>query len=340
MQDIFVGLSGGVDSAVSAALLKRAGYDVTGVFIKIWQPAFIECTWEKDRIDAMRVAAALGIPFREVDLSDEYQREVVGDMTRGYAAGYTPNPDVACNERIKFGAFASWAFERGADRVATGHYARIVERDGAYELHRGIDHDKDQSYFLYRMPRACLERSLFPVGGYTKPQVRNMAVRWGLPVAQKRDSQGLCFVGDVDMRDFLKRFIEVREGYALDTSGAVVGSHRGASLYTVGQRHGFTLTKSGEPHYVVSTDIAANTIVVSARRSDCLRDEAKLRDEHWLCDAPQSLHALAQTRYRETPVRVRAENGRVRFDEPHMISPGQDLVLFDGERVLGGARLV
>jgi tRNA-specific 2-thiouridylase len=204
---VFVGLSGGVDSAVSAALLKDAGHSVVGVFIKIWQPEFLECTWAKDRLDAMRVAAALGIPFREVDLSQEYKRDVVGEMIRSYSAGETPNPDVTCNRAIKFGAFASWAHDQGADAVATGHYARVRKTFGEAQLLRGVDSAKDQSYFLYQLSSRDLLRVMFPVGEMKKDAVRAKARRFNLPVAAKADSQGLCFVGDVSMRDFLKRFI-------------------------------------------------------------------------------------------------------------------------------------
>jgi tRNA-uridine 2-sulfurtransferase len=207
---VFVGLSGGVDSAVSAALLKRNGYEVTAVFIKIWRPEFYECTWEKDRIDAMRVAVALGMPFREVDLSDAYEGKVVRDMTESYAAGRTPNPDVECNEKIKFGAFFDWAIAEGADALATGHYARVADAPDGTALMRGIDDDKDQSYFLYRIARAHMSRVMFPVGDMRKADVRRLAIDFSLPVAHKKDSQGLCFVGDVSMADFLARYIDVQ----------------------------------------------------------------------------------------------------------------------------------
>lgn len=339
MQKVFVGLSGGVDSAVSAALLKSEGYDVTGVFIKIWQPAFIECTWEKDRIDAMRVAAALRIPFLEVDLSDEYEKEVIQGMTRAYSEGFTPNPDVSCNERIKFGAFAAWAHKNGADIVATGHYARIEQRDGEFALLRGADSEKDQSYFLYRISREQLARTRFPVGGLTKTKVRALAVKYGLPVAHKRDSQGLCFVGDVSMRDFLKRFITIEGGEVLDVSGRVVGRHEGAPLYTVGQRHGFEVSGASVPHFVTRVDVRTNALTVSPHTSDCERLKAPLRDIHWLSQRPFPIEASVQARYREEPVRALLTNDSVTFNEPHIVSPGQDLVAYDGDRCLGGARI-
>jgi tRNA-specific 2-thiouridylase len=337
---VFVGLSGGVDSAVSAALLKKEGYDVTGVFIKIWQPQFIECTWEKDRLDAMRVAVSLGVPFREIDLSDAYLRNVVEEMTTGYASGYTPNPDVSCNERIKFGAYADWAFQNGAEYVATGHYARVENTNGEHQLLRGTDPEKDQSYFLYRIPRPHLRKVLFPVGGYLKSEVRALARDLALPVAAKHDSQGLCFVGDVDMRTFLRRFIPIEAGDVLDVSGTHIGRHEGAALYTVGQRHGFALDgeRGGSPHYVTAIDIRANTITVSPRKEDAMRTLCSLRDAHWLIDAPP-LQAAAQARYREAPASVRLENAMVHFDTPHVLSPGQDIVFYDGERCLGGGKI-
>ena len=196
MNKVFVGLSGGVDSAVSAALLKEAGYEVTGVFIKIWQPEFIECTWKDDRLDAMRVCAALDIPFRELDLSEQYKKEVVEKMVADYARGVTPNPDVLCNAEIKFGAFAAWAKREGAASIATGHYAQKKDAVGHFELLRAHDTAKDQSYFLYRLTQADLSRALFPIGGMEKSEVRAQAKRFKLPVADKPDSQGLCFVGE------------------------------------------------------------------------------------------------------------------------------------------------
>src|SRR3989344_860547 len=241
MSTVFVGLSGGVDSAVSAALLKEAGHSVVGAFIKIWRPEFIECPWQKERLDAMRVGAHLGIPFREIDLSDEYKKDVIDDMIANYTRGITPNPDVLCNRHIKFGAFKEWAHAGGADLVASGHYARIVKTGNRFQLHRGKDTHKDQSYFLWRLTEKDLETTLFPVGGFTKPEVRALAEKFGLPVATKKDSQGLCFVGEVTMRDFLARYIDLKQGKVLDEAGAVIGEHDGAALYTLGERHGFRI---------------------------------------------------------------------------------------------------
>ena len=374
VQKVFVGLSGGVDSGVSAAILKEQGYDVVRVLIKIWQPEFIECTSREARLDAMRVAAALSIPFREIDLSEEYKREVVDSMVHDYERGITPNPDVLCNEKIKFGAFARWAFANGADLIATGHYARTeyasqtcvsrrVRKSDLRISHllRGLDPQKDQSYFLYRIQEDDLARTLFPIGAMLKSEVRKRARGFGLPVADKSDSQGLCFVGDVSMRDFLARFIKLEKGRVLDENGEVVGEHDGAALYTIGQRHGFTsrnftgspgLPKFEKsdfstdfsnlgPRYVIATSIHHNTITVSPNRRLAGVREVRLRGVHWIVEEPpMPLIAHAQSRYRETPFPVTitqtTDGTDAAFDAPRLVSSGQSLVMYEGERVLGG----
>lgn len=343
---VYVGLSGGVDSAVSAALLKERGLDVCGVFIKIWRPEFIECTWKEDRIDAMRVCAALSIPYHEIDLSEQYKKEVIDGMIREYALGITPNPDVLCNRFIKFGAFAAWARTQGADLIATGHYARI-RQDGAHlELLRGSDPDKDQSYFLCRLEQHDLARTIFPVGGMKKSEVRERASALGLPVAQKRDSQGLCFVGDVSMADFLRRFISLESGSVIDTEGREIGEHQGAALYTVGERHGFLITAKSAartPHYIVRVDTEHNVIVVSPDRSATQSRIATVGDLSWVYRQPASGSQLhAQARYREKPFPVKVHAVRatsvldVESDEPRVFPPGQSLVLYRDEVCLGG----
>lgn len=344
MKTVFVGLSGGVDSAVSAALLKEQGYKVVGAYIKIWQPEFIECTWREDRLDAMRVAATLGIPFKEIDLSEEYKKEVVEHMVADYARGITPNPDVLCNSKIKFGSFAAWARENGADYVATGHYARIEEKDGQYRLLRGKDENKDQSYFLYQLEASDLARTLFPVGGFTKSEVRARAVQFDLLVAKKPDSQGLCFVGDVSMRDFLSRFIHLKNGPVVDMEGRHIGEHEGAGLYTVGQRHGFTVAHTGASqgaYFVVAVDAVHNTIQVSTRRFDAMRTEVRLPKIHWIGKTRTgSLEAHVQARYRESPQKAQIEmsgiSARVRFSEPRIAASGQSLVIYKEDECLGG----
>jgi tRNA-uridine 2-sulfurtransferase len=341
---IFVGLSGGVDSAVSAALLQKQGHDVVGAYIKIWSPEFTECTWREDRLDAKRVAVHLGIPFLEIDLSEVYLKEVVQDMIDNYSKGITPNPDVLCNRSIKFGAFAKWAFEKGADKIATGHYARIGFDGNTYTLSQGVDRAKDQSYFLYRLSQSDLARTLFPVGDLPKSEVRTKAIEFGLPVARKADSQGLCFVGDITMKDFLARFITLQKGIVTDTHGRAIGEHDGAALYTIGQRHGLSLFPGVEsgPYYVTHIDTNNNQIRVSRNAQDCLSREARLRDITWIHTEPElPLKTTAATRYHATPCSVvvsrEDDTFRVRSEVPQLFSPGQSLVLFAEDACIGGA---
>lgn len=342
-ETVFVGLSGGVDSAVSAALLKRAGYRVVGAFIKIWRPEFTECTWAADRLDAMRVCAALEIPFREIDLSDAYRSEVVDDMLRAYESGITPNPDVLCNRAIKFGHFAQWALAQGADKIATGHYAQIVTGDdGMPRLHRGADPEKDQSYFLYRLTAEDLARTLFPVGGMKKSEVRVLAKQFDLPVATKHDSQGLCFIGAVSMKEFLSRFITLERGDVIDQEGNVIGTHDGAALYTLGERHGFSAA-GGVPLYVTNTDVRTNVVRVSPAKGDAAASHVSLAAPRWIGDEPSLPCAVqAQARYREEPFEAIISHGThgrlaAELSEPRIASPGQSFVMYDGPRCLGGA---
>ena len=336
---MYAGLSGGVDSAVSAVLLKERGFTVVGVFIKIWQPEFIECTWERDRLDAMRVAAHLNIPFREIDLSAEYKKLVIDEMILGYARGETPNPDTLCNEHIKFGSFFNWARREGAEYVATGHYAQA--KIGA--LLRGADTEKDQSYFLYALSHDALLRTLFPVGGMTKCEVRRAAERFQLPVARKPDSQGLCFVGDVSMREFLSRYISLECGEVKDMSGRTVGEHEGAALYTMGQRHGFShLEGAHAPLYVVGIDTVKNIVRVSPRREDAMTSYFAVSHERWISGGGDVSGVKAvQVRYREKPSACsvsQTQGGelRVSLAEPRVAMPGQAAVFYRGDECLGG----
>ncbi len=351
----FVGMSGGVDSSVSAALLQREGYDVTGVFIKAWHPEFLECTWRDDRRDAMAVCAQLGIPFETCDLEEEYKRDVVDYLIREYASGRTPNPDVMCNQYIKFGAFFRFARERGADVVATGHYARsVIDFDGTTRLFKGVDTQKDQSYFLWTLPQETISHVLFPVGGFVKSRVRELAAEFGLPVAKKKDSQGICFLGDVSIEDFLKRFVPVAPGDVLDVDGDIIGSHEGALIYTFGQRHGFDVRKKKPddgPWYVVAKDMEANTITVSQEGKTDPRfatASVKLSDTNWIggsfTDSEEKL--MCRFRYRQTPVPCSVTTDRhhgaiVQFDTPQpAVTPGQSLVIYKGEECLGGGVIV
>ncbi|MEK7129095.1 MAG: tRNA 2-thiouridine(34) synthase MnmA [Patescibacteria group bacterium] len=351
---VFVGLSGGVDSSVSAAFLVRAGYDVTGVFIKVWQPDFVPCAWKEDRLDAMRVCAHLGIPFITLDLEKEYRKEVVDYMIAEYKRGNTPNPDVMCNKEVKFGAFLKYAKSQGADYVATGHYARVRElktknlKQKKFELLAGLDKDKDQSYFLWTLSQNQLKHILFPVGALKKREVRILAKKFGLLTATKKDSQGLCFVGKIDMKEFLGHFIAEKPGEVLNENAEVIGVHQGAGLYTLGQRRGFTITKKGkneEVYYVISKDMKRNRIVVSDKPEKPGRNRliVRARKLNFVSDTPKSgKKYTVRFRYRQklqpcNVVSVDKNNLMLGLEKSDFtISPGQSLVLYDGAMVVGG----
>lgn len=354
---VYVGMSGGVDSSVSAALLQKAGFDVTGVFIKVWQPDWFECTWREDRRDAMRVAAHLGIPFVTLDLEQEYKKEVVDYMIAEYKAGRTPNPDVMCNKYVKFGGFFDWAMKQGADYVATGHYAQINYKSqvtnyksSAYELMVSRDSNKDQTYFLWTLTQEHLAKTLFPIGHLEKSEVRKLATTFKLPTAQKKDSQGLCFIGTIDVKEFLSRYIPIKKGVVLNTAGTVIGEHDGAFFYTIGERHGFTITAK-TPHdqavFVVAKDIEANTITVAPKNAGgelpYARTSVTVRDVNWnqgaiLLDTPLT----ARSRYRAPLQKIRfTSSDTIEFDVPQSdISPGQSVVVYDGDVCLGGGSIV
>jgi tRNA-specific 2-thiouridylase len=326
---VVVGLSGGVDSAASAALLKDAGHEVVGVFIKIWSPEFTACTWQEDRLSAKRVAAYLGIPFVEVDASDRYKELVVAPMVREYTRGKTPNPDVLCNQYVKFVLLTEAADNVGASHIATGHYARVREEDGTVHLLQGIDARKDQSYFLYRVPQKLLARSLFPIGEYTKQEVRDMAERYALPNASRKDSQGICFVGDISIAEFLGTYIDMMPGPVLNTKGEVIGEHTGAQQYTRGMRHGFTLFHSTIPHYVVNTDITKNTVTVDTSVSPAETTHIAIDDAAWIAGVPLGDVRVA-VRYRQEPVPayLSCHSGTciIETKTPVVAVPGQSVV--------------
>lgn len=340
-----MGVSGGVDSSVALLRLKEAGYDVTAVFIKTWQPDFIPCTWKEDRLDAMRVSAHLNVPFLTFDAETVYKDRVAEYMITEYREGRTPNPDVMCNEHVKFGAFYDFALRNGADKVATGHYAQIVKSGGTYELHRGTDSNKDQSYFLWRLKSAQLSHILFPVGDSPKPAIRSEALRANLPTHAKHDSQGICFLGEIDIKDFLSHYVTSTQGDILDTTGTVVGKHDGALFYTLGQRHGFiTLTKQDteKPYYVIGKDISTNTLIVDHIPPICTGTKVTLHNVNMFS---QSLPEFcsAQFRYRQKPFNVQCEqktNGTIAIEilDTHIDFPsiGQSCVFYDGDHCLGG----
>jgi len=354
-QKVCVALSGGVDSSVAAALLKERGYAVTGIFIKVWQPPFLKCTWPKDHLDAMRVCAELEVPFKAYDFEAEYKRDVVEYMISEYKSGRTPNPDVMCNIRIKFAAFLKRALGEGADCIATGHYVRSEKDNDRHTPYTAADRGKDQSYFLWGLGQYELSRSLFPIGGYQKGAVRALAEKYRLPTARKRDSQGLCFLGKLHMRDFLAHFIEEREGDVLDERGFIIGTHRGAIFYTLGQRHGFTITsKVRMPHYIIGKDMRKNTITVSPDKSRAHvakdSEEVVLSQTNWIGGQAPSIGSnyKARSRYRQAlaPCVIRSiskDTAVLSFPvgKP-LMPPGQSLVLYahtkhdDKRELIGG----
>lgn len=348
-------MSGGVDSSVTAALLKKHGFDVTGVFIKVWHPDFLPCTWKEDRIDAMRVAAYLDIPFITMNLEREYKEEIVDYMVREYKSGRTPNPDVMCNKYIKFGVFFDRAISMGADYVATGHYARLIKDGNATRLFTGVDANKDQTYFLWTLTQRQLQKTLFPVGEYKKTKVRKIAHKFGLPTATKKDSQGLCFVGKLDMKKFLKEFISEKAGNVLDEKGEVIGVHDGACFFTIGQRHGFTITKkhpNDKPYFVVSKDVGKNTITVSHKGTEGYlektKTEAYLVNVNYISGAIPDMNKVyhARVRYRQElqKCNILVENSidsmKVLFKNPQIITPGQSVVVYDNNECIGGGIIV
>lgn len=334
---MFVAMSGGVDSSVAALLLVRAGYRVTGVFMKPWQPRGFSCLWQQDRADALRVATALNIPFETWDFSSEYARFVSRPMVRAYREGRTPNPDVECNRHIKFGLFYRRALKRGADFIATGHYARIVRRDGTYVLSTAADTNKDQTYFLWGLRQQQLPHILFPIGHLRKPAVRKLASDARLATALKKDSQGVCFVGPLDVKAFLQTAIKPRRGAIYHTNGAHLGDHDGAGYYTIGQRHGLNIRAGGGPYFVISKDMKANTITVGPVSALAER-QVRVGRIHWL-GAPKPGRTLkAKIRYRAPSVPVRIVGTSVRFSVPVSApASGQSVVFYDGSRVAGGA---
>lgn len=347
VKTVFVGLSGGVDSSVAALRLKQQGFNVVGVFIKVWHPDFLKCNWEAERLDAMRVAAYLDIPFLTCDAEAIYKKEVGDYFVSEYIAGNTPNPDVLCNQHVKFGAFLDFAQKHGADFVATGHYARVEKGSGKkIQLLRGMDKSKDQSYFLWSLTQAQLQHVLFPVGDSLKEKVRKEAEEAGLPTAAKKDSQGICFLGAVDIPEFLRHFTELKTGAVLSESGTRIGTHSGAIVYTLGQRHGFIIdsnTTGETPHYVIQKDVEKNTITVSKRPPQIAKSEViRLRQVNWFVTPKPGDVLDAQFRYRQKPFRISLkslDNDHCEVELKEAIerpARGQSFVIYDGEQCLGG----
>ncbi|MEI7759014.1 MAG: tRNA 2-thiouridine(34) synthase MnmA [bacterium] len=346
-ETVYVGMSGGVDSSVTAALLLDAGYDVVGVYMKNWSKDLPghHCTWEEDYQDAKKVATQLGIEFKMYDFENEYRQKVVDYMVAEYQAGRTPNPDIMCNQEIKFKLFLDTALEDGADYIATGHYARV--KDG--KLLVGIDKNKDQSYFLYRVNEEALKKTIMPIGEMEKPKVREIAKRLGLATAEKKDSQGICFVGKVGIKEFLETELGPQKpGQIIDQNGKVLGDHEGSLYYTIGQRHGLNVG-GGLPYYVTGKDVKNNQVFVTTDISDknLWNQKLTLSDLHWINEAPNSQSEYTiRTRYRADLVAVKSfkkegDNYLIELkDEVRAITPGQSAVIYEKEKVVGGGIVI
>jgi len=350
----FVGLSGGVDSSVSAALLQDEGYDVTGVFMKVWEAPFLPCTWREERRDAQRVAAHLGIPLLTLDLSEIYKKNVVDTFVAAYARGETPNPDVLCNKEIKFGAFYDFAKKEGADIIATGHYARTDTKDGATRLLRSVDTEKDQTYFLWTIGQEVIRNTRFPIGNMVKDEVRRIGEKKGLPNAYKKDSQGICFLGDVDMATFLREFIPVESGNVEDEDGKIIGTHDGAILYTIGERRGFSVVvqeTESRPWFVVDKDVKRNVLVVAHRdngKNEVGRGVRTITIDAWHTISGHTAESELEKggisvslRYRQEPIPATWSEevpSQLALSVPvEGIASGQSAVLYRNEECLGGA---
>jgi len=362
---IVLGLSGGVDSAVAAYLLKEQGYEVFGVYLKNWTEKDEKgvCPAERDREDAMRVAAKLGIAFKTLDYEKEYRDRVFAPFLKGLGRGINPNPDILCNPLVKFVALSEAAQDIGATKIATGHYARNVNG----RLLAGLDKDKDQSYFLSRITREQLCRTLFPVGELTKPQVREIARRIGLPVADKEGTSGICFIGERNFENFMKGRVPAAPGPIIDTAGKTVGEHRGLPFYTVGQRHGFGCPSArlpsassglrgttagaagGEPYYVAKKIFETNTLIVAPAYDPALfRNEIEAIDAHWINEEPKfPLICSVRLRYRQNlqscTVKIQSKTGclEIAFNEAQKAAtPGQYAAFYDSDICLGSAVIV
>lgn len=353
MKRVVVGMSGGVDSSVAALLLKQQGYDVIGVFMKNWDDTdeFGVCTADEDYADVRRVCHQIGIPYYTVNFEKEYWDKVFTYFLDEYKKGRTPNPDVMCNKEIKFKMFLERALSLGADYMATGHYARLAENNGQFQLLRGVDTSKDQSYFLCALNQYQLSQTLFPLGGLTKKQVREIAAEAGLATAKKKDSTGICFIGERDLKEFLSGYLPAQPGEMRTLDGEYKGKHDGLMYYTLGQRRGLGIGGSGtgEPWFVVGKDLEQNVLIVGQGEDHpALYSNALVAsDLNWISgSAPDTTFTCtAKFRYRQQDqgVTVHLKDNdacEVVFDEPQKaVTPGQAVVFYDGEVCLGGATI-
>jgi tRNA-specific 2-thiouridylase len=352
MSRIVVGLSGGVDSAVTAWLLQQQGHEVVGVFMKNWEADDLEddCPIAQDFRDVLAIGEVLGIEVERVNFSREYQERVFSYFLAEYQAGRTPNPDVLCNAEIKFKAFLDHAMSLGADHLATGHYARLDGESPHRRLLKAVDGNKDQSYFLYRLNQAQIARALFPLGDIPKPRVRELARQAGLPVAEKKDSTGICFIGERPFREFLQRYLPTHPGDMVTPEGRVMGRHQGLMYHTLGQRKGLGIggvknAEDGEPWFAAGKDLARNELIVVQGHDHPLLLSTTLRAEQlsWIGPPPRVGACYgAKTRYRQQDAacvveHIAAEELVLRFEQPQWaVTPGQSVVLYDGEDCLGG----
>lgn len=348
---VVVGMSGGVDSSVTAWLLKEQGYEVIGLFMKNWEDDDDSeyCSTRQDWLDAASVADVVGVDIEAVNFAAEYKDRVFAEFLREYSAGRTPNPDVLCNAEIKFKAFLDHAMTLGAEFIATGHYARVRERNGAFELLKGLDVTKDQSYFLHRLNQAQLSKTLFPLGEMPKTKVRDIAHQIGLSNAAKKDSTGICFIGERPFRDFLGQYLPTKPGPMKTLDGRVVGQHVGLSFYTLGQRKGIGIggdkKGNGEPWFAAHKDIESNTLYVVQGHAhpSLLSTHLSAENVSWVAGAPpKNINLSAKTRYRQndavcTLSTQDSQSFELQFNEPQWaVTPGQSAVLYDGEVCLGG----
>jgi tRNA-uridine 2-sulfurtransferase len=339
---IAVGMSGGVDSSVAAYLLKEQGYDVTGVYMQCWNSRADGCKADEDRSDAVAVASKLCLKFETLNFIKEYKEKVIEYFYKEYEAGRTPNPDVMCNKEIKFGMFLQWALKNGYDKVATGHYARVEKIGDSYKLLKGLDESKDQSYFLYLLNQEQLSKTLFPVGEMRKKDLRILANKAGLPTFNKPDSVGICFIGEVDIREFLKKRLKEKQGNVVNKDGEVLGSHDGIQFYTIGQRHGFKLIKYvGLPMYVVGKNVERNELVVGFV-GDANKDKFEATDLHWIGGVPET-RFTCDIRIRhlgelhEANVALNQTVAFVELKDPVFgVAPGQSVVFYIGDVLIGG----
>jgi tRNA-specific 2-thiouridylase len=342
MKTVYVGLSGGVDSSVSAALLSQQGYNVVGVYMKNWTKDLpgMPCPWKEDFQDAKRVAVQLGIDFKVYDFEKQYRQKVVEYMLDGFKAGFTPNPDIMCNQEIKFKLFLNTALDDGANLIATGHYAKADKG----RLFMAEDAEKDQTYFLHRVNRDALEQTVFPLGAYTKPQVRQLAKKFKLVTAEKKESMGICFVGKVGIKDFLRQYVKEKPGSVIDQTGQVVGQHDGALFYTIGQRQGLNIG-GGLPYYVAGKDMKKNEVYVTTDLQDerLWSNQIKFTSAHWINGEPKDDQELmVRTRHRAKLIPVKLLNKSGNFwiaelgEDVRALTPGQSAVFYAGDECLGG----